>query len=107
MFAGRFHASRYVFDYPASFARLSAEWQLSDAVALSAAQDLRWQKKNAERESDRFGSSGQLAIQLTPAGLNGVELAVFVENLWDDDFEVFPGQPVAGRRVAASTSLAW
>ena len=42
-----------------------------------------------------------------PAALRGLELAVQVDNAWDDDFQDIPAVPAARRQWSASVSRRW
>ncbi len=101
------HASRYVLDYARHLVQLTAIWRVTDALRLTGTQWLRWQRTNPLRESDDFGAVGALAAQLALPGLPGAMLTLSLDNVWDDDFQTFAGQPVAGRRASAGLTLDW
>jgi hypothetical protein len=61
---------------------------------------------NPLREGGATAADAALSVHVALPGSRW-ELGVGVENLWDDDFQVFPGQPAGGRRASASLQAAW
>lgn len=101
------YASRYVLDYPRHLAQLSAVWRVNGSCEIVAAQALRRQTANPIRTSDRSATNGRLALHMTPGRLDGIKLTFLVDNIWNNHFEVFAGQPVAGRRFSAALTIGW
>ncbi len=101
------YASRYVLDYARHLLQLSATWQVIEALRLTGTQTLRWQEENPLRESDDFGATGGVAAHVTVPSLPHATLTVALDNVWDDDFQPFAGQEVAGRRVSGGLTVDW
>lgn len=99
------YASRYVLDYARHLVQLSATWRLTQALRLTATQILRWQEDNPLRESDEFGAIGAVAAHLSLPSLPQAVLTLALDNIWDDDFQTFAGQEVAGTRASAGFTL--
>jgi iron complex outermembrane receptor protein len=101
------YASRYVLDYPEREIRLGLRARLLPGVAVRVWQGAARMADNAARSGGdcRFESGAEARWRLAAAP--GLTLAVGVVNIWDRRFEVFPGQPEAGRRAYAAAELAW
>jgi vitamin B12 transporter len=102
-----FHASRYVMDYARHLVKLSATWRVAQALRLTGTQVVRWQTDNPVREGDDVGFIGAVAAHVSWPRRPGVVLTLAVDNLWDDSFQPFPGQLVAGRRASAGLTVEW
>ena len=100
-------ASRYVLDYPAHLVQLSATWWMTPVVRLAYSQLLRWQEGLPARQGDDFGAGGRAALTWAPQAMKGVEITLACDNVWDDDFETYVGQPVTGRRAWLSLAYTW
>jgi outer membrane receptor for ferrienterochelin and colicin len=101
------YASRYVLDYAEHMVKLAATWRATERLRFVATQVLRWQAENPRRTGDDAAALGTLSCFLRPWKTDAVEVAVSVDNMWDDDFEILPGQKVGGSRVSASLALRW
>lgn len=102
------HASRYALDYPEHLLRVSASWSPFGWLTLSAAQSFRQQEQNAARRGADSQSIASIAARGHVPRCEWLELALRVENLWDDDFQELPGQDTStGRRVSAEATIAW
>lgn len=102
---GDWYAGRYVLDYPRHLFSGGLDWQPADLVSIGYLQTLRWQEPARNRSSGKFGCDGRAAVTFSPRRPDGLEVILACDNLWNNHFEVFPGQPVADRRV--SLALAW
>lgn len=102
-----FYASRYVLDYPRHLVQLAGEWRVTDSFRAVCTQALRRQEPTEARDGDRFGSDGSLALYLSPRNIDGLEIAVACDNLWNDHFEVYLDQPVGDRRFSIAIAYAW
>jgi len=101
------YAGRYVLDYPEQSVRLAVVWRVSDTWQLVGTQAVRRQTSNPVRTSDRLSLDGRVALEMTPGTLRGARVSLMLENVWDDDFEVYAGQAVPGRRLSAGLTLDW
>ncbi|MCE9613381.1 MAG: TonB-dependent receptor [Lentisphaerae bacterium] len=101
------YASRYVLDYAEHLLHLSAVWRATETIQLTGTQVLRWQVANALRESDDFGTTGAVAAHLALPTCRHAVLTLAADNVWNNSFQPFAGQEVAGRRYSAGLTLAW
>jgi len=101
------YASRYVLDYPEQCVSFGGRWRPTAFCELRLLQGIRFQAANPVREGGRVAYPASAEVRFTLARQRDVTLALSCENLWGDNFETFPGQPVAGRRVAASLQMTW
>jgi hypothetical protein len=103
-----FHASRYALDYPEHAARLAARWRATQAWKLEAGQGYRRQASNAARDGSDEQFEAWAGARFVPPFAPWCELALRVENPWDDDFQEMPGQDTsAGRRTLLSWTAVW
>jgi hypothetical protein len=56
-----------------------------------------------------MGYDGRVAVRYCPQKLDGWEVTLACDNVWDDDFMTFvdPDQPVPGRRVSLAVAWSW
>jgi iron complex outermembrane receptor protein len=101
------HASRYALDYADHLLKLALVWRVSEQMRFVATQSLQWQAENAARTSNDFATPGNVSCILRPSPDRPLELAFSVANLWDDDYEVLPGQQAAGRRISGALTMEW
>ncbi|MDA0991761.1 MAG: TonB-dependent receptor [Verrucomicrobia bacterium] len=101
------HASRYALDYAEHLFKVSGVWQATEALRVVGTQILRWQRENPLRRSDNMSADGSLAVHAVVPGAEQVTVSLSVDNVWDDDFEVFAGQRVGGRRVSGGVTIDW
>ena len=99
------YASRYALDYPEHLLQASLTWKPIDAVEIGALQTVRKQTENRVRRGSDFGFDSSLVARYTPPKYNFATLSLIFNNIWDDDFEYFPGQRRASRYVGASLTL--
>ena len=103
-----FYSSRYAFDYPEHYLLLNGLWQISQYIGLELAQSFRQQVENPMRNSSDSAYNGNLALHLVPPQNPQMQISFMVSNLWDDDYEYFPGQAtISPRRVSAGVTVDW
>ncbi len=103
-----FHASRYALDYPEHRLQLSGYLPLGSRLGVECQQNIRRHEDNPLRQSSDTGYDGSLALHALALKSPNVLLTLAIHNLWDDDFEIFPGQAtVSPQRVSASLTMAW
>jgi outer membrane receptor protein involved in Fe transport len=100
-------ASRYVLDYPEHEIRLTGEWAVTQWCRLIATQSAHLYADNPVRTSDRTGTDGTIAVQFRPPRTPSLLVTASLDNLWDDTFETFPGQPPTERRGSLAVSCTW
>ncbi len=102
------HASRYALDYAEHLLRLTGYAALGQRASLSYTQALRQQASNPLRGSDRQAYPAAVQAAYVLRHHPNIAIHATVDNLWDDDYEVFPGQEVyAGRRYSAGLVVEW
>ena len=101
------YASRYVLDYPERLLRAAAVWRATGHTAVAFEQGARLQTHSPVREGGRTAYPARLSVRHVPQRWRNAELAVALDNAWNDDFQALAGQPSPGRRASASLRLAW
>lgn len=102
------YASRYALDYAVHLLRVQAEAAIGSRMTVGYTQNVRQQEENRLRTGSRTGYDGSLQAAYALRRFPGILLQVALDNLWDDDFEVFPGHPVyAARRYSAALRTEW
>ena len=91
------YAARYVLDYPKHALLTAIEWSPLETISFSSVNSLQVREKIESRE-ERTGINGTLRMEWAPVRAAGLRFALLCDNLWDDDFEQYVGQPAAGRR---------
>ena len=94
------YASRYALDYPEHLVQLSLLWRPAAPVELGTVQTIRHQTDNPVRQGNDTGVLGSLVLRVTPPRAGFLTCSLLVNNLWDDDFQEFPGQRPASRSVS-------
>ncbi len=102
------YASRYALDYPEHRLQFSGTLPVGSRLAVELQQEIRCQEDNPLRQSSDTGYDGRLALHALVLKSPNVMLSLAIQNLWDDDFEIFPGQAtVSPQRVSASVTMDW
>jgi iron complex outermembrane receptor protein len=102
------YSSRYAMDYPEHYLMFSGLWQISRPIGLELTQTFRNQAENPLRDSSDSAYNAFLALHLVPVSHPHLQISLMVSNLWDDDYEYFPGQAaVSPRRVSLGMTLDW
>jgi iron complex outermembrane receptor protein len=101
------YASRYALDYPTQELRLGLRLRLTPDLGLRLWQGAAHYADNAARTGRdcQFASGVEARWRLACAP--GLTLAAGAVNIWDEAFEVFPGQPEVGRRAYTSLAYTW
>ncbi len=102
-----FYASRYILDYPRHLARAIIAWQPAQAWSVTLQNELRLQSPNRVRTSDDTYAETSLEVTYTPPVMPHAQVALGVNNLWNDHFQVYPGQESSGRRFWAAFRWMW
>lgn len=93
----------YELDYPEHMLNLSAYWRFLDEFAVGFSQTTRYQTENKLRTSSDFGADASLGLHYFPHFANNVRLSFRVDNLWDSNFQTFPG--LKPRPLTATTGI--
>ncbi len=102
-----FYASRYALDYTAQQLRADVRWRPARAWDVRLWQRVAYMEQNPLRSGGRtrVDTGGEIRWQVPQVA--GVTLVVGVANLWNGAFEVYPGQPEAGRRFYTVAEFRW
>jgi len=98
-------ASFYALNYARH--RFTVSWvhNLTDELDLRVDHEYRLQEDNALRSNGVDDALiGSLGLFYRPASLNGLELNVTVENLWNSDFEEVPAVPASPRFISCGAT---
>jgi vitamin B12 transporter len=101
------YAGRYVLDYAEHSAVAALAWEPCQHVSLTASQAWQRQAENPARTSDRNAWTGRIAMRFNPPRLDHTVLTLAAGNVWDDTFQVLPGQRSPGRRAWAGVTVMW
>lgn len=102
------YASRYALDYARHRLTLDLAYRLSAQGQILFRQSVREQAPNALRTGGETGYDA--GVRVTWLVLNDPRLMIhaIIDNLWDDDYRIFPGQDTfSERRLSLGASLEW
>jgi len=102
-----FYSSRYAMDYPDASAGATLRHRLTRDVLIRLRQGVSKYEGNPVRTHDDWFWNTCAEVQWRLPRVKGFTLNAGVDNLLDDDFQVYPGQDPAGRRYFASLAYAW
>lgn len=102
------YASRYALDYAEHLLQFSGYLALGSRLGLEYVQYVRRQAENPLRSSSDSGYDASLALHILALKSPRTQLTLALNNLWDDDFEAFPGQAtVFPQRFSAGVTMDW
>ena len=101
------YASRYVLDYPGQTVRAGIRARLTPDLAFACWQECAAYADNPARNGSDVSAAANAELRWQVWRQEGLEAAIGVVNPWNDAFETYPGQPVAGRRCYASMKRTW
>lgn len=93
------YASRYALDYPEHLVQASLLWRPVAPLEIGTVHVLRRQAANPVRRNGDTGVLGNVFVRITPPRIPFLTCSLEASNLWDDDFQEFPGQRPAGRAL--------
>lgn len=100
-------ASFYALNYPDHRVTLGAIWRPLDSVEVRVDNEWREQQDNRLRRGDDQATFTHLSIIYSPPQLEGVEISLAADNLWNESFEEVPGTPGRGDQFSLSASYHW
>ncbi|HOE61737.1 MAG TPA: TonB-dependent receptor [Kiritimatiellia bacterium] len=101
------YASRYALDYPRAAADACVRHRLTRELSLRLSQGVSRYATNHARQHDNWFWDTRAGVQWQPRQLPGLTLNAGIDNLLDDDFQIFPGQETAGRCMYVSLTHVW
>jgi len=102
-----FYSSRYAMDYPDASAGATLRQRLSRNMCFRLRQGVSKYEDNPVRTHDDWFVDTRAEIQWRLPRIEGFTLNAGVDNLLDDDFQIYPGQEAAGRRLYTSLTYVW
>jgi hypothetical protein len=100
-------ASYYALNYARHRLTASLRYQLDDSLALFVDNELRRQVANPLRGSGADAYLAALALEWRPPAVEGLGVALIVDNLTNSNFEEFPGTPAARRQASLRLRYEW
>ena len=100
-----YYASRYALDYPLAGLVGTLKWEIVEGLAVSWRQGVEVWERNPIRRGGRIRNVSRAEASWELPFLRGVTARLGVDDLFDQGFEVFPGQRAAG--ISAYASLTW
>lgn len=100
-------ASYYLLNFPRQRATLAAILRPGFGFEVRLDNEWREQEPNALRRSSRHAFLSTFGVAWRVPGIEGLELDVLVENVWDDTFEEVPAVPAAPRTWSAGATWRW
>ena len=100
-----YYASRYALDYPLAGLVGTLKWEIVEGLAVSWRQGVEVWERNPIRRGGRIRNISRAEASWELPFLRGVTARLGVDDIFDQGFEVFPGQRAAG--ISAYASLTW
>jgi len=100
-----YYASRYALDYPLAELVGTLKWEIVEGLAVSWRQGVEVWERNPIRRGGRIRNVSRAEASWELSFLRGVTARLGVDDIFDQGFEVFPGQRAAG--ISAYASLTW
>ncbi len=100
-----YYASRYALDYPLAGIVGTLKWEIVEGLAVSWRQGVEVWERNQIRRGGRIRNVSRAEASWELSFLRGVTARLGVDDIFDQGFEVFPGQRAAG--ISAYASLTW
>lgn len=101
------YASRYALDYPRHAFRAGVRSRLLPGLSLFCWQEWAIYADNPARTGSDLSCSAHGELRWRPLRDAETSLAIGISNPWNRDFQPYPGQPGAGRRITASLRQEW
>lgn len=100
-------ASFYALNYPPHRFTLGVIWYPGEALELRVDNEWRKQEKNLLRNGDDKAFFTHITLTYAPPQVEGLELVLAVDNMWDESFEEIPGTPGRSDQLSATASYYW
>lgn len=100
-------ASFYALNYPDHRITLGAIWRPAEWIEVRVDNEWRQQQENVLRNSDDDALFTHLSASYIFEQLEGLELSLAVDNLWNESFEEVPGTPGRGDQYSLEVSYRW
>ena len=100
-------ASRYALDYPVASFSVEASYRVLECWRVSYRQGVEVWKPNPVRRGSRVRNVSRVESVLEVPGVEGLELVLGLSDLFDQAFEVYPGQRALGFSGYLSVTYRW
>lgn len=100
-------ASYYVLNFPIHRLTAGLRWQIVETLEMRGEVEYRVAEDNVLRTSGDDAVNASLALQWRAPWAEGLDFTILVDNLFDDDFEEFPGTPAVGRHASLRAGYRW
>lgn len=100
-------ASFYALNYPGHRLTLGAIWYLTDIIEIRIDNEWREQQDNILRNGGNHALFTHLTLKVSPTDLQGLDIIVAADNLWDESFEELPGTPGRGKQFTVTVTYSW
>ncbi|MFO7936528.1 MAG: TonB-dependent receptor [Kiritimatiellia bacterium] len=102
-----YYASRYVLDYPQFSSTITFMHKLTDNVIIRITQSFSQYESNAVRKGGNRHVVSSASMQWIPTFCNKLVLNAGLNNIFDDEFQIYPGQNSLGRAIYSSLRYSW
>jgi len=103
----KLYASRYALDYPEFSTDIMVTHNLSSDLMLRVKQEFSKYASNSVREHDDWFINSSVDLQWKLPCKPELALNAGISNIFDDDFQFFPGQDTIGRSIFSSITYTW
>jgi vitamin B12 transporter len=100
-------ASRYAMDYPIAAVSLEATYRILEGWRVSYRQGVEVWKKNNVRRGSRVRNVSRVETTFEVPGCEGLEVALGLSDLFNQAFEVYPGQRALGFNGYLTVTYRW
>lgn len=100
-------ASFYALNYPPHRFTLGVIWYPAEAFELKVDNEWRKQEDNLLRNGDDSAFFTHISLTYSPPQLEGFNVVLAVDNLWDESFEEIPGTPGRSDQLSVTASYFW
>jgi hypothetical protein len=100
-------ASYYVLNFPVHRLTGGASWQITESLEARGELEYRLAEDNVLRMSGNEAVNASVALRWLAPWSDGLEFTLLIDNLFDDDFEEFPGTPAVGRHASLRAGYRW
>jgi vitamin B12 transporter len=101
------YASRYALDYPEFSTDIRVTHDISRDLMLRVNQEFSKYEDNPVREHSNWFINSSIDLQWKLPTKHDLALNAGIRNIFDDDFQFFPGQDTIGRSVFTSLTYTW
>ncbi len=105
--SGNYYAGRYALDYPQFSGDITVKEQITSDLMLALTQVISKYEFNPVREGDDWLTDTTINIQWLLPFAEKLTLNAGICNIFDDEFQFYPGQDSLGRSVYSSLTYSW